>query len=183
MPFGVGKCPPFFVRPSEVSPQPRGTGLEVLLHSAKDLMRLIQPVLTPEGLEAIDVALYRTGGRHILRVKVDRFDEAPVTLDQIEIASRLIGLELDRLDPIEGRFTLEVESPGPRRPLTRPRHYQRFVGLAAKIQTRAGETATGRIEGLAGESVRIALTGGGERVLNLIDIERAHLLEWPEEGR
>ena len=153
------------------------------MHSANDLARVIQPVLTPEGLEAIDVALHRAGGRQILRVRVDRLDERPVTLAEIATASRLISLELDRLDPIQGRFTLEVESPGPKRPLTRARHFERFAGLEAKLKTRSGETASGRIAGVDGETVRIALAAGGERVVQIAEIERANLNEWPEEGR
>ena len=47
-------------------------------------------------------------------------------------------------------YSLEVSSPGPRRPLTKPHHFRRFLGRRARVRTRealgrnADRTSTGR---------------------------------------
>ena len=42
---------------------------------------------------------------------------------------------LDEKDPIDGRYNLEVSSPGLDRPLTKLEHFARFAGFDAKIET------------------------------------------------
>jgi ribosome maturation factor RimP len=37
---------------------------------------------------------------------------------------------------VDGRYTLEVSSPGINRPLTRPEHFARFVGKRIRVRTR-----------------------------------------------
>ena len=53
------------------------------------------------------------------------------------------GVSLDLCERVTGhlaeyreRYTLEVSSPGPERPLTRPRHYSRFLGRQVKVRLR-----------------------------------------------
>lgn len=41
------------------------------------------------------------------------------------------------LRPVREEYALEVSSPGPKRPLTKPDHFRRFVGRRAKIRTRS----------------------------------------------
>ena len=43
-----------------------------------------------------------------------------VDLDQLALATRLISRELDHQDPIPGKYTLEVTSPGVERTLRTP---------------------------------------------------------------
>lgn len=54
------------------------------------------------------------------------------------------GVDLDlcervtrALRPVREEYALEVSSPGPKRPLTKPDHYLRFLGRRAKIRTRS----------------------------------------------
>jgi ribosome maturation factor RimP len=41
------------------------------------------------------------------------------------------------LRAVRETYALEVSSPGPKRPLTKPDHFRRFVGRRAKIRTRS----------------------------------------------
>ena len=75
---------------------------------------LVAPILADLGLELYD--LEHAGG--ILKVVIDR--DGGVDLEEIALATRLISRELDHSDPIPGRYTLEVGSPGLERPLRRP---------------------------------------------------------------
>jgi ribosome maturation factor RimP len=57
-----------------------------------------------------------------------------VTIDQCAQVSRLLGEELDRIDPIPGKYALEVSSAGLERKLTRPEHWVGAIGEQVRIQ-------------------------------------------------
>jgi ribosome maturation factor RimP len=48
--------------------------------------------------------------------------------------SRLMSQVLDAADPISGAYVLEVSSPGVDRPLTRPKDFDAFAGLEARLE-------------------------------------------------
>ena len=74
---------------------------------------------------------------------------------------------------------LEISSPGIDRPLVKARDFERFAGFEARIETTAPIAGrrrfTGRLEGLAGETVRLRLAEGPVEI-PLADIGRAKLL-------
>ncbi|MBI3962842.1 MAG: ribosome maturation factor RimP [Deinococcus sp.] len=131
-------------------------------------------VLEPEGLELLEVTSYRQGRSTVLLARIDR-PGAHTSLADCELASRLLSLELDRLDPISGPYRLDVESPGPRRPLRTLAHFQRFIGRQARVETPQGRF-TGQIIAALG-TVRFRLPSGEEPEVALADIRKANLLE------
>ncbi len=146
-----------------------------------DLETLTKEVLEPLGFEVLEVRLAGRGKDRVLRVRLDTADEHPVTVGELEQASRVLSLELDRLDPIPGSYRLVVESPGPDRPLFTRRHFERFLGLKARV-TGASGRFTGRIVRVGERSVTFRLAGGEERELPLGGFT-ARLAEWPEKPR
>ena len=78
----------------------------------------------------IDVLLVEQSG-DVLRVFVDHPDG--VTLGLCEQVTHELG-------DLRERYALEVSSPGPRRPLTKPEHFRRFVGRRARVRA---DRATG----------------------------------------
>lgn len=146
-----------------------------------DLAQAAGEVLTPLGFEVLEVNVsHKTRSPRVL-VRIDRWDEETVSVDDVRIASEAFGLELDRLDPFEGRYQLEVESPGAKRPLFRARHFDRFRDLKAKV--RSGDRSfTGVIR--AANETRVVFEVDGETLeLTLHDIDSARLAEWPSEPR
>ena len=61
-----------------------------------------------------------------LRIFIDH--PAGVTLALCERVTHALG-------DLRERYGLEVSSPGPKRPLTKPEHFQRFVGRRARVRT------------------------------------------------
>ena len=82
---------------------------------------LLEPIVATLDVELVDVTF--TGGT--LRVTVDRDDG--ITTESLAEVNRLISPILDQHDPVPGRYTLEVSSPGLERPLKRPAHFQRAL--------------------------------------------------------
>ena len=138
---------------------------------------LVEPLLTDLGLEIYDVEA--AGG--VVRVMVDR--PGGVDLDTIALATRLISRELDHADPIPGRYTLEVTSPGIERPLRTPEHFRRAVGEIVNVRTHPhaeGERrARGRLGAAGDDGITVTTDDGTERFIRFGDIERARIVfEW-----
>ncbi len=83
---------------------------------------IITPVVESFEAELVDV---EWSGQS-LRVVLDKPDG--ITTDVLAKINREISPLLDLEDPIPGRYTLEVSSPGVERPLNRDEHWTRAVG-------------------------------------------------------
>lgn len=74
---------------------------------------------------------------------------------------------------------LEVSSPGPKRPLTKPDHYRRFVGRRAKIRTRTDHEGRKSFTGelIAADDSGVTIGSDGQIVtLEYGDIHRSNLV-------
>jgi len=98
----------------------------------EELNALLAPLISDLGLELVGIEFSPGHGGSLLRVYVDA-PERPVTIDDCERASREISALLDVNDPVAGRYTLEVSSPGLDRALFTPEQFARFIGEAVKI--------------------------------------------------
>jgi ribosome maturation factor RimP len=144
----------------------------------RQITELIEPTLNEMGFELIRVLV--TGGqRPTLQIMVERADLAPLTVEHCAGASRAISALLDVADPIAGAYRLEVSSPGIDRPLVRRADYERFAGLEARLETElpidGRRRFRGRLVGLAGDRVRLALPEG-ERSIPFDAIKKAKLV-------
>jgi ribosome maturation factor RimP len=138
---------------------------------------LVEPLVAAEELEVYDLEL--TGG--VLRVLVDR--PGGVGLDDITALTRELSRALDHDDPLEGRYVLEVSSPGVERPLRTPAHFAAAVGSTVGVKTRSEVAGDRRVEGTLTEAddagIVVAPTGAGPRRLRYDEIERARtVFEW-----
>jgi ribosome maturation factor RimP len=98
----------------------------------EELSQLLQPAIAGLGLELVGIEFSTGAAGSLLRVYIDE-SERGVTIDDCERASREISALLDVNDPVAGRYTLEVSSPGLERPLFTPAHFERFAGEQVKI--------------------------------------------------
>lgn len=153
---------------------------------------VIAPIIDDLGLDLYDVE--HRGG--VLRVTVDTAPGADggITLDTLALASRLVSRELDHTDPIPGRYTLEVTSPGVERSLRTPAHFRREVGKLVNVRLHDVAGDERRVEGVlrsADDSGIVIVPAGGsgtaggdsdtagERVIRYDQIDRARtVLEW-----
>lgn len=136
------------------------------------VQELVAPALAQGAFELVDVEF--SGA--VLRVTVDR--PGGVDLDAVAEASRLVSDLLDRDDPVSGRYTLEVSSPGLERSLRTPEHFQRFVGQTISVKTAPSVPGERRLQARldAADSEGVELAG---RWLRYDEIERARtVFEW-----
>ena len=86
------------------------------------------------GYEVDDLELLGGAGRTLLRITIDK--SGGVTMDDCASFSRDLSALLDVENPIKGRFTLEVSSPGLDRLLKKPRHYEKNLGKLVRVVPR-----------------------------------------------
>ncbi len=162
----------------ETHPSFIGSGLKGV---SVELDKIAAGVLSPLGYDVLEVGLKSSGRQRILLVRIERKDEVPVTVADLQRASQALGHELERLDPIEERYLLEVESPGPERPLLTLRHFERFMGLKVKVRSPEGNF-TGRVQMVRPDEVDFLLDKDETRTLKLGSF-KANLAEWPKTPR
>ena len=111
----------------------------------------------------------------MLRVLVDK--EGGADIDAISGLARAISRTLDEHDPIDGRYTLEVSTPGLERPLRTPAHFRGALGADVKVKTlpqvEGDRRVEGRISAADDDGVTITDADGGARTLRYDEIERA----------
>lgn len=135
-----------------------------------ELYEALLPVVAAHDLELVDVE----AGAGLVRVVVDR--EGGVDLDGLASANRSVSAALDLLDPMPGRYTLEVTSPGVERRLRTPAQFARATGETVSVRLVAGTEGARRLEGrLASadeEGLELELPEGRAR-FRYQDVERA----------
>lgn len=77
-------------------------------------------------------------------------------------------------------YGLEVSSPGPQRPLTKPEHFRRFLGRRARVRTREArdghKSFTGELLGATEQEVTVAADTGIVSI-PYSEINRSNLVE------
>ncbi len=145
----------------------------------------VEPWLVDHDLEVFDIE--HAGG--ILRILVERSGGGGADLEAIARATRAISGILDEIDPLPGRYTLEVSSPGLERPLRTPTHFERAVGSKVTVKVRVGEErrVAGMLTAADDDGITITTEAGDERRLAYDEIDKARtVFEWgpaPKPGK
>lgn len=153
---------------------------------------LVEPIAADLALDVYDIE--QRGGT--LRVTLDTAPGSPgsVSIDQLALATRLINRELDHNDPVPGKYTLEVTSPGVERSLRLPVHFQREIGKTVAVRLADVTAEQRRIEGVlvaADErtaTIRVTTKDDiVDRVVEIAAVDRARtVFEWgpqPKPGK
>jgi len=128
------------------------------------------PLLAAMGLELYDLEV----SRGQVRVTVTR--DGGVDLDTLEAASKALSAYLDAHDPMPGRYTLEVSSPGLERRLRTPAQFKGAIGETVTLRIvpegAAAERVTGRLAQASDDGVELETTEG-PRAARYDEVERA----------
>lgn len=121
------------------------------MQALEEVRDLAEAVTQRRSLRLWDVEMGGQPGRAIVRVLVDA--DGGIDLDTVAEVAEEISRGLDLRDPIGGRYTLEVSSPGLERNLKTHEHFVACKGRRAVVKTR--EKLVGdshRIDGTIGEA-------------------------------
>ena len=119
----------------------------------------------------VEVLLAEVVGAKLVRLFIDHPDG--VTLELCERVTK-------QLPEVRERYALEVSSPGPERPLSKPDHFRRYVGRRARVRTRrrlpdGHASITGELIGADDDAVTVAAETGVVSIA-YADIQRSNLV-------
>lgn len=95
---------------------------------------LIAPIISDQALELVDIEYVKEGAQWYLRIFIDK--EGGVDIDDCTNVSHAVSEVLDKQDPINQAYVLEVSSPGLERPLKKDEDYERFKGKLVRVLTK-----------------------------------------------
>jgi ribosome maturation factor RimP len=152
-----------------------------------DLLRELAERVTALGYEVVELKVGGSRRRPLLALRIDRPDSGPgrgITVEECAAVSRALEPWLDGEGVGEGRYLLEVSSPGLERPLRRPEEWRRFLGapvdvLVPSLHGRFRVRAVAVSEERGEPSVELEFPKGVRRTLRLSEIKEARLaFEW-----
>jgi ribosome maturation factor RimP len=149
---------------------------------AMDLETPLRSLLSPLGLSLYDLEL-AAGTLNVTVIK-----DGGVDLEALTKANRVISEWLDINDPIPGRFTLDVSSPGLERRLRTPEHFRSTVGEVVTLRELRDGQSTRRLEGTVLEADDSSVTLNDEEqgrvVVLLNNVERARtVFKWGAQAK
>jgi ribosome maturation factor RimP len=128
-----------------------------MLRQKPELVSLLQPVIAAMGYELWGVEYLPGGPAALLRIYIDK--ASGITLDDCARVSDQVEGVLDVHDPIRGRYTLEVSSPGVDRPLFTLEQFGRYLGQPVKLRLSVKQDGrknlAGVLVGVSGDTVQI----------------------------
>ncbi|HEY5121114.1 MAG TPA: ribosome maturation factor RimP [Acidimicrobiales bacterium] len=147
-----------------------------------DLETPLRSLLTSLGLDLYDLEL----AKGTLSVTVNKADG--VDLESLTKANRAISEWLDLNDPIPGRFTLDVSSPGLERRLRTVEHFRSALGEVVTLREQREGQPTRRLEGpllkVSDTTVTLVDKSVGEVEVDISSLERARtVFQWGGEAK
>jgi ribosome maturation factor RimP len=123
---------------------------------------LVEPVLSDQGMELVDLDYRREGRGWVLRLYIDK--EGGITLDDCARVSQEIGTTLDIEDFMATPYTLEVSSPGLNRPLKKEKDFIKYRDRLIKVKTFAPidnrRNFKGKLRGISEGQIEMEMNGG-----------------------
>jgi ribosome maturation factor RimP len=142
------------------------------------IVELVRPAVETEGLELFDVEIAGASHAPVVRIFVER-PGGGADMDAIAAATKAVSALLDEREPIKGRYTLEVSSPGIDRPLRDLADFEAHVGDVASVTLYAPlggrKRFTGRIGSVDGETIVLDVDDAGEVAVPYASVGKARL--------
>lgn len=99
------------------------------------IAEITNPVIEDLGFAPFCVKQTSDAGQQILQIMAEDPMTKRLGVDDCAKISKAVSAVLDVEDPIEGKYRLEVSSPGIDRMLICPEHYEDYIGFEAKIES------------------------------------------------
>ena len=130
------------------------------------LKALVVPILAERQMELVELTCRPVSGQLQVRLLVDR--AGGVNLHHCAQVNRRMSEALEGLPLIEGRYTVEVSSPGLDRPLVSQRDFERAIGedlqVLVALDERQAQERHGMLLAVQPNAIVLKTTGGNMTV-------------------
>lgn len=128
------------------------------------------------GAELYDIVSLKENDNNIFRVYVTQ--KGGISLDKCAEISRMISPILDIEEPMNGKYNLEVSSPGIERKLKKPQHFKSSLGEKISLKDFEKNIIKGELIAADDNEVKIK-TEHGEEIVTYDEISTASTyFEW-----
>lgn len=125
------------------------------------IMELALPVVEGLNYELVDVEYVKEGANWYLRIYIDK--PGGIGIDDCQAVSEQISEILDKKDPINQSYYLEVSSPGLERPLKTERDFIKYKGELVEVKVfqpiDGKKVFEGELVGLVNDQIVISQEG------------------------
>lgn len=121
----------------------------------KEISRLVEKFIDNDEIFLVEVDIKGKPGNLKIQVFID--GDQYVNVDECSKISRKISNELEERDIIEGRYIIEVSSPGVDNPLKLIRQFPKHIGRELEIITKENKKYQGELLKVLGEEIEISI--------------------------
>jgi len=123
---------------------------------AEKVRSIVEDVIANTTLFVVDVVVRGQKGSRVIEVYLDSDDS--LDIDRLASVSREVGFLLDLGEVIQGKYHLNVSSPGLDRPLQMPRQYLKNIGRKLTVRFREGDqvlSLDGELKNASDEAIEL----------------------------
>lgn len=125
------------------------------------ITELAAPVVEGLNFELVEVEFLKEGANWYLRIYIDK--PGGITIDDCQAVSEQMSDILDKKDPIDQSYYLEVSSPGLERPLKSEKDFAKYKGELVEVKlfqpVDGKKIFEGELMGLIDDKIVINLAG------------------------
>lgn len=141
------------------------------------IRRIAEEVITDPALFIVEVSVRGVKGSRVIEIFVD--SDNNIDIDMLASLNREIGFLLETEDFIDGKYRLNVSSPGLDRPLAFPRQFRKNAGRQLKVKLRlpdGNKTVQGTLATINDDFVELQLKNGDLQKITFDSIEEAKII-------
>lgn len=120
--------------------------------------QLVEQFIDNEDIFLVDVNVKGNPGNQKIQVFID--GDQYVDVEACSNISRKLSAELEERDIIEGRYVVEVSSPGADKPLKMFRQYKKHVGRELEVVTKEKKKYQGRLLDTGDDEIELSISSG-----------------------
>ena len=132
----------------------------------EELKNVIKNIVEDNGCELYDIEETTEGEHKYFRVYITK--PGGVNLNDCTAINNLISPIFDVEDPVDGKYFLEVSSPGVERKLTKSEHFEKSIGENVKVTLNDGTKIKGQLKSFVDNIAEI-----GKEKVKFDDIKKA----------
>jgi len=121
----------------------------------------------------VDLTVTGLSGNQLVLVLID--GEAGLPIESCSLISRKLSNRIEEEELIDGKFNLEVSSPGIDRPLSLTRQYKKNIGRKLKVETLEGKIFEGKLKEIEEQTIVLSVNERDETML-INKIKKAKVL-------
>ena len=122
------------------------------------ITELVEQFIDSDEIFLVDVVVKGKVGNQKIQVFID--GDRSVDIDECSKISRKLSSELEEQDIIEGRYVIEVSSPGADRPLKLFRQYAKHIGRELEVQAKDNKKYQGVLLNVVDEEIELSVKSG-----------------------